>query len=382
VTPDQTAVARKKVLIPTFLLHPDADALLENADDIEVIYGLDEEERAIGLGGTDRFAQREAAVAAALDRYLGEVHALHAIGPGGHLPVTAEMLRGAPLLEVVFISAAGTDKIDVGTATELGILVINAAGANAPAVAEHAVGLMLALCRRIADTDGFAHAHKRVDAMRVMQTPPRLSLLGGKTLTIIGFGFIGRTIAQICRQGFGMAVQAFDPFFDPIEAERLGVPLIDDLHEALATADFVSVNTPFNPETAALIGARELATMKPTAFLVNTARGGVVDPEALLAALRDRTIAGAALDVTEPEPLPDGHPLFDLDNVILTPHVGGNASEVFRASSVTPVRLLLEALRGQRPRHLINPAAWPRYAERRDQQGAGAARAATKGTVA
>ena len=355
---------RKKVLIPTFLLHPDADALLQNADDIEVIYGLDEAERAIGLGGTDRFVQRDAAVKAALDQYLGEVHALHAIGPGGHLPVTAEMLERAGLLEVVFISAAGTDKIDVGAATELGILVINAVGANAPAVAEHAVGLMLALCRRIADTDRLAHETKKVDALRVMQTPPRLSLLSGKTLTIIGFGFIGRTIAQICRQGFGMQVVAFDPFFDSIEAERLGVTIIDDLHEALAAGDYVSINTPFNTETAALIGTKELATMKDTAFLVNTARGGVVDPDALLTALRERTIAGAALDVTEPEPLPPGHPLFDLDNVILTPHLGGNASEVFRASSVTPVRLLLEALRGQRPRHLINPSAWTRHVER------------------
>jgi len=364
VTPDRLAETRKKVLIPTFLLHPDADALLENAEDIETIYGLDEAERAIGLGGTDRFALRSEAVAAALDRYLGEVHALHAMGPGGHLPVTAEMLQRSSLLEVVFISAAGTDKIDVAAANELGILVINAAGANAPAVAEHAVGLMLALCRRIADTDRVAHVTKQVDAMRVMRTPPRLSLLGGKTLAIIGFGFIGRTIAQICRQGFGMRVVAYDPFFDSIEAERLGVTLVDDLHEALAAGDFVSINTPFNPQTAALIGAEELAIMKDTAFLVNTARGGVVDPEALLVALRDRAIAGAALDVTEPEPLPAGHPLFDLDNVILTPHIGGNASEVFRASSVTPVRLLLEALRGARPRHLVNPAAWPRHVER------------------
>jgi D-3-phosphoglycerate dehydrogenase len=359
-----SVAARKKVLIPTFLLHPDADALLANSGDVEVIYGLDEAERAIGLGGTDRFELRQRAVAEALDRYLGEVHALHAMGPGGHLPVTSEMLQRASLLEVVFISAAGTDKIDVPAATELGILVINAVGANAPAVAEHAVGLMLALCRRIADTDRLAHATKKVDAMRVMQTPPRLSLLRDKTLTIVGFGFIGRTIAQICAQGFGMHVLAYDPFFDAIEAERLGVTIVEDLHEALAAADFVSVNTPFNPETAALIGAKELKTMKSSAFLVNTARGGVVDPDALLAALRDRTIAGAALDVTEPEPLPPDHPLFDLDNVILTPHVGGNASEVFRASSVTPVRLLLQALRGERPRHLINPHAWSRHVER------------------
>jgi len=280
------------------------------------------------------------------------------------MPVTADMLERATNLEVVFISAAGTDRIDVASATERGILVINAVGANAPAVAEHAVGLMLALCRRICDTDRYAHLHKRVDPLRVVQTPPRLSLLGSKVLAIIGYGFVGRSIADIARRGFGMEVVAYDPYFDPIEAERQGVRVVDDLHEALGDADFVSVNTPFGPETAALIGAAELAVMKPTAFLVNTARGGVVDADALLKALTEGTIAGAGLDVTEPEPLPDGHPFFDLDNVVLTPHVGGNAPEVFRASSMTPVRLTLDALRGKRPRHLVNPDAWARRAAR------------------
>jgi D-3-phosphoglycerate dehydrogenase / 2-oxoglutarate reductase len=355
---------RKKILIPTFLLHRDAELLLEEADDVEVIYGLDETERAIGLAGTDRHAQRNQAVATALERHLPDAHALHAIGPRGHLPVTTEMLLGAPRLEVIFISAAGTDRIDVATATEGGVLVINAAGANAPAVAEHAIGLMLSLCRRIADTDRFAHAHKRVEAMRVMQSPPRLSLLRDKTLAIIGYGFIGRSIAEIAIRGFGMHVIAYDPFFDPIEAERQGVTIVDTLLDAITGADFVSVNTPFGPDTRSLIGAAELTAMKPTAFLVNTARGGVVDSDALEKALVQGWIAGAALDVTDPEPLPDGHPFFDLDNVILTPHTGGNASEVFRACSMTPARLTLDALRGRRPRHLVNPAAWDRHVER------------------
>ena len=112
--------------------------------------------------------------------------------------------------------------------------------------------------------------------------------------------------------------------------------------------------------------------MKPTAFLINTARGGVVDTEALEKALTSGSIAGAGLDVTDPEPLPEGHPFFDLDNVVLTPHTGGNAPEVFRASSMTPVRLALEALRGRRPRHLVNPEAWPRHVERFGEAAAGA----------
>lgn len=354
----------KQVLIPTFLLHPDAEALLENADDIDVIYALDAAERAFGLGGVERFAARQGAVTAALERCLPSVHALHAMGPLGHLPVTADMVAGAANLEVIFISAAGTDKIDVPAATAAGVLVINAAGANSPAVAEQAFGLMLALCRRISEVDRFAHVQKRVDPVRVMQTPPRPSLLGGKTLAIVGYGFVGRTIAEIAIRGFGMHVVAYDPYFDPIEAERLGVTLVDTLPEALAIGDFVSVNTPFGPETKALIGADELAAMQPSAFLINTARGGIVDTDALVKALAAREIAGAGLDVTEPEPLPDGHPLFDFDNVVLTPHMGGNAAEVFRACSMTPVRLTLDALRGKRPRHLVNPAAWERHVAR------------------
>jgi len=356
--------SRKKVLIPTFLLHPDADKLLEEADDIEVIYALDEAERDLGLSAPGRVEVRKEAVSAALERHLPEIHALHAMAVGGHMPVTAEMFDRAPHLEVAFISAAGTDKIDVVAATERGVLVINAVGANAPAVAEQAIGLMLALCRRICDTDRHAHASKRVEPLRVMQSPPRLSLLGGKVLGIVGYGFVGRSIARIATQGFGMEVIAYDPYFDPIEAERQGVTILDDLHDLLAQADFVSLNTPFGPETAALIGSKELAVMKPTAYLINTARGGVVDTDALVSALTERAIAGAGLDTTDPEPLPDGHPLFDLDNVVLTPHVGGNAPEVFRASSVTPVRLTLDALRGKRPRHLVNPDAWARHVER------------------
>ena len=356
--------SRKKVLIPTFLLHGDADTLLADAGDIEVIYALDDAERALGLGAPGRNDVRRAAVAEALDRHLPEIHALHALAIGGHMPVTADIFDRARNLEVVFISAAGTDRIDVRAATERGVLVINAVGANAPAVAEHAIGLMLALCRRICDTDRHAHATRRVDPLRVMQTPPRLSLLSGKVLAIIGYGFVGRSIARIAMRGFGMDVIAYDPYFDPIEAERQGVTILDDLHELIGLADFVSVNTPFGPETAALIGAEELAAMKPSAYLINTARGGVVDTDALVAALTERTIAGAGLDTTDPEPLPDGHPLLDLDNVVLTPHLGGNAPEVFRASSVTPVRLTLDALRGRRPRHLVNPDAWARHVER------------------
>jgi phosphoglycerate dehydrogenase-like enzyme len=258
----------------------------------------------------------------------------------------------------------------VRAATDRGVLVINAPGANAPAVSEHAIGLMLALCRRIADTDRAAHRDHRVDPTRVMTIPPRPTLMSGKTLGVVGFGFIGRTLAQRCRSGFEMDMLAFDPYFDQLEAQRLGVTMVDELDELLEGSDFVSVNTPLTDATRHLIGAAELSRMKPTAFLINTARGPVIDTDALVGALTDRRIAGAGLDVTDPEPLPDGHALFDLENVVLTPHLGGNASELLRTCALTSARLALDALRGRRPQHLVNPAAWERHRERFGNQGA------------
>jgi D-3-phosphoglycerate dehydrogenase len=356
--------ARKRVFVPAFFVHPAAIAVFEDAPDVELVWGLSDDERQIGPGAADRYAIRLKAVERALDEQLPRAHAMHAMGLRGHLPVTAAMMDQAPRLEVVFIQAAGTDMIDVGAATERGILVVNAPGGNAPSVAEHAVAMMLSLVHRIADADRFAHTEQRSDFMRLTKNGPRPALMGGKTLGIIGFGFIGRTIAQICRDGFGMDVLAFDPFFDPIEARRLGVTMLLDLAELLPRCDFVSVNTPLTPATRNIVDAEALRLMKPGAYLVNTGRGGAVDTEALVEALRGGTIAGAGLDVTEPEPLPAGHPLFSLENVMLTPHSAGGAPEVLGVMATTAAVLTLDALRGHRPRHLINPAAWERHVER------------------
>jgi D-3-phosphoglycerate dehydrogenase len=350
----------KKVLIPAMLPHPDGDALLAEAPDVEVIYALSEEERSHGYFAPDRHDLRRTAMQAGIDRWLPEVNAMHCLGVGGHLVVTAEMIKSARSLEVLFIASSGTDKIDLATATEEGVLVINAPGANAPAVAEHTVGLMLSLARRIADSDRSMHLEQRVVPGRLALTPPALSTLSGKTLGLVGLGFIGGAVARICSSAFGMRVLAYDPYADPESAQRAGVELAADLHAMLRESDFVSIHAPLTPATSKLIGEAELASMKATAYLVNTSRGGLVDTDSLLVALETRDIAGAGLDVTDPEPLPDGHALFALENVVLTPHSGGNSPEVMSPMATTAVGLALDALRGQRPAHLVNPDVWER----------------------
>ncbi|GEM_PF-40615 len=359
---------RKIIFVPSNFLHPDGAAVFAGCPDIEIVYALSEQERAEMRRSPESRRKLQAKAQEQLDQALPRIHGLFAMGLMGHLPVTAEMMDRAPNLEVIFIPAAGTDRIDTAAATERGIVVLNAPNGNANSVAEHTVGLMLGLCRRIAERDRAIHRDKKMDMMAVMQRGTPLSNLNGKTLGIVGYGFVGRTIADMCRRAFAMKVIAFDPFFDPIEAERQGTTLIDDLGEMLAASDFVSINTPLMAQTRGLIGREQLARMKKTAFLINTARGPVVSTDALVAALREGVIAGAGLDVTDPEPLPDNHPLFDFDNVIITPHLGGNSPETFRPCSVISSRLALDVLRGKRPSNMTNPAAWERLTARLARQ--------------
>ena len=358
---------RKTVFVPSTFLHPDGAAVFAQDPDIEVIYALTDQERQEMRRSPEMRRTLAAKAQERLDAALPRVHALNAMGLAGHLPVTAEMMDRGKLLEVLFIAAAGTDRIDVAAATERGIVVVNAPNGNATAVAEHAIGLMLALCRRIADRDRALHWDKKMDMMAVMQRGAPLSILDGKTLGIVGYGFVGRSLGDKCQAAFNMRVQMYDPYYDPIEAERRGVTVIEDLDELLRTSDFVSINTPLLQGTRGLINKQRLASMKKTAFLINTGRGPIVDTDALVAALRDGVIAGAGLDVTDPEPLPDGHPLFDLDNAVITPHLGGNSPETFRPCAVISARLALDALRGKRPSNMINPPAWDRLRARLNQ---------------
>lgn len=358
----------KKVFVPSTLVHPDAEALLAEADDVELVWGLGEAERREALAplAPGRRASLQAAMEARLEEALPEVHALQAIGVGGHLWVTQEMIDRAERLEVIFVPGAGFENVDVDAATRRGIAVVNAGGANLTPVSDCVLGLMLSVAMRIGVTDRFHHRERRWRSYaesRVEDGSP--VVISGKTLGVIGFGFIGREVVRKCRDGFRMEVLAYDPYVDPVEIARQGATPVASLEELLPLADFVSVNCRLTGETRGIVGARELELMKPTAYLVNTSRGGTVDTDALVAALRGGAIAGAGLDVTEPEPLPDGHPLFELENVVLTPHIAGVSSEFIPQMASSTVVDALRVLRGEQPWHMVNPQAWPALLERR-----------------
>ncbi len=355
---------QKRVLIPAFPGADEVETMFSEAG-LAVDYCLSAEERAFGRVAPARLAERRQAMEQTLPAKLAEASAINAMGLGEPLRVDADFIARAPRLEVVFIGAAGYDSVDVAAMTAAGILVFNAPGGNADVVAEHAIGLMLALSRHIADSDRRAHAERKASSRQAVQTSGwPLGMLKGRLLGLLGYGFVGRHVAERARLGLGMEVIAYDPFFDSLEAERQGVLLVDDMNTVLSRADVVSLHVPLTAGTRNLINTDTLARMRDNAILINTARGASVDTDALVAALKARKIAAAGLDVTEPEPLPDGHPLFQMDNVIITPHIAGAAPDTFAKSAIIAASLALRALKGERPPHLINPEAWDRHVER------------------
>ena len=297
---------RKKVFFyPSFTpMHRAVGRVLDAADDIEIVYGLDGDDRWRRPVDTADVTRMRAYATRILDDALPELHAIYGREPR---PVDRDMLERGRRLEVVFLPGSGFDTVDLVAATEHNVACINSAGVNATPVSDCAVGLMLSVSMRTAYVDRFMHREKRwIFLADLDEQDIYPGAISGKTVGIVGFGFIGREVARKCRDGFRMRVLAFDPFFDPMEADRQGVTLVDSLKEMLPQCDFVSVNCPLTPQTRGIIGEAELALMKPSAFLINTSRGGTVDAAALLAALRERRIAGAGVDCTDPEPLPDG----------------------------------------------------------------------------
>jgi len=251
-----------------------------------------------------------------LDRALAGAHALIV---RSETRVTADLLARAPHLRVVARAGTGVDTIDVHAATRRGIAVMNAPGANTVSAGEHAMGLLLALVRRIPDA---AAAMRRGDWDRKRFEGTELR---GKTMGVVGLGRIGGHVAQLAR-AFGMSVVAHDPYLLPERAAELGVPLLS-LEDLLRTADVVTLHVALTDETHHLINAGRLRLMKPTAVLINTARGELVDEAALAEAVRAKRIGGAAIDVFSVEPLPADSPLRALDRVLLTPHLAASTAE-------------------------------------------------------
>lgn len=267
--------------------------------------------------------------------------------------VTAEVLARGTRLKVVGRAGVGVDNIDVNAATERGVVVVNVPGANTYSTAEHAFGLLIAVARNIPQAHHALTREGRWDRKTYVGTE-----LHGKTLGIIGLGRIGSEVAVRAR-AFGMRVLAYDPYVPSSRAEHLGVTLVPTIPELLPRVDFLSIHAAKTPESARLIGAAELALMKPTARIVNCARGGMVDEEALYTALKAGRLAGAALDVFAAEPCTDS-PLFSLPNVVVTPHLSASTAEAQDANGRYIAQYVLRVLRGELVPEAVNLPQIPR----------------------
>ncbi len=257
-----------------------------------------------------------------------------------------------PNLRILVRTGIGLDNVDLDAATAQGVVVCNTPDGPTESTAEHTVALMLALAKRVVP----GHT-----AMARGEWPSRSTLIGnelqGKTLGLIGLGRIGRRVAQICGLGLGMQVMAHDPYVDPQVAHSLGVALAD-LETVLAQADVLSLHAPSLPETRRMIDRRALARMKAGAYLINVARGSLVDTEALLEALDTGRLAGAGLDVFEPEPLPPDSPLRNHPRVILTPHSASVTVEGRARIERMAVERVLAFFRGEIPPDVCNPQVY------------------------
>lgn len=257
----------------------------------------------------------------------------------------------APRLQAAVRHGVGLDFIPVEAATAGGVVVANLPDANTNAVVEHVAGLLLLIARR------YPSLQKSMrDGDWDARNAPGPFELRERTLGIVGLGRIGRRIAALAHDGLGMNVVGYDP----APADVPHYLTLCTVREVFETADMITLHTPLTPDTRGFVDGRLLSVMKPTAWLINAARGEVIDDVALVAALSDRRIAGAALDVFDPEPLPMDSPYRRLDDVILTPHSAALTAESLRRMSVGAAEEAIRVLKGEKPVNFVNPQVWGR----------------------
>lgn len=261
-------------------------------------------------------------------------------------PVPERMIEAAPALKVIGVLRGGVENIAVGLATKRGITVLNTPGRNARAVAECTLGLILTEVRNLARSHACL---MRGEWRREFANGMAIPELNEKTVGLVGYGAIGRLVAHYL-EAFGSRILAFDPYCqgDSSPAELVDLPTL------MKESDVVSLHARLSPETQHLIGAAELAMMKPTAILVNTARSGLVDEKALVEVLQQKKIMGAALDVFDEEPLPPDSPMLELDNVTITPHLAGSTIDAFLNSPKMMAGHLTRMLQGEKTLPIIN----------------------------
>jgi D-3-phosphoglycerate dehydrogenase len=293
---------------------------------------------------------------------LAEAHAYQVGSSRDELPrdyhVSATLLARTPNLLIVSTNGAGYDTVNVKDCTGAGVLVVNQAGGNREAVAEHVLGMMLMLFKRVVMVDRAMRREKNLDRSAYIGND-----MFGKTIGIIGIGNVGGRVSQLCGGLFQMKVLAYDPYLTKEEIAARGAEKVE-LADLLRRADVVSVHCPLSDETRGMIGAAQFALMQPHAYFITAARGFIHDEMALADALRAKQIAGAGLDVWSKEPPPPDHPLLAFDNVIVSPHTAGVTVETRANMARIAAEQLLDALDGKRPPRIVNPEVWPVYAQR------------------
>jgi D-3-phosphoglycerate dehydrogenase len=310
-----------KVLIPEKLADPGIELLRQDFE-VDVRLGLTPEELLETIGDYDGLIIRSAT------------------------QVSAEVIDRADNLKAIGRAGIGVDNIDIEAATKHGVIVANAPESNTVAAAEHTLGLMLASARRIPAADSsLRDGEWKRSAFKGVE-------VSGKTLGLIGLGHVGAIVARGAL-GMGMRVLAYDPYVSEDRMRQVNVEPAETTDEVFEGADFVSLHVPRTPQTMGLVNEDSLAKMKPTAFLINVARGGIVDETDLYNALKEGTIAGAALDVFAEEPTTQS-PIFTLPNVVVTPHLGASTAEAQDRAGITAAEQVATALRGAVPIHAIN----------------------------
>jgi len=276
--------------------------------------------------------------------------------------ITRKVLKSLKNCKLITSIGIGYENLDVDAATELGIMAANVPDANIEDVSDHTMGLILACTRRIVQLNNVVKkgGWTSVASPQIIgDVWPHLSRLRGQTLGLIAFGKIPRALAPKAK-GFGLKIMVYDPYLPPDIIRRFEVEQVD-LDKLLADSDIVSIHTPLTLETKHILGLKQLKKMKPTACLINTARGGVVDHKALYTALTKGYIAAAAFDVTEPEPINPDNPLLKLDNFIVTAHSAGLSPQALAEMQRRPGDEIIRVVQGKWPFGLVNPEVKTKY---------------------
>jgi phosphoglycerate dehydrogenase-like enzyme len=333
-----TSAKPHRVVLIDHLYHPSGEALLAEHADVTL---LEKPERA---------------------DVLAAVRGAHGIC--GRYPnrVDAEVIAAAEDLLVICSSGRGTDAIDIEAATERGVTVVNNPGFGKVPVSEHAMFMLMALSRHGMEHDAMTRQGRgwtdRLGAGNTIRDLDRC------TLGIVGFGQIGREMARKCRGAFDMTTIAYDPYVDAEEMAEHGVEKVERLPDLLARSDYVSIHAELNEGSHHMFDDAAFDAMKPDACMINTARGKIVSQDALYRALTQGRIRAAALDVFEVEPIGPDNPLCALDNILLSPHVGGLTQGFAEASAMSVANQMLTVFRGEYPENIRNPEAWERTKQR------------------